>query len=103
MIRHVLKEQIVVDSQLISYMIYDYTEKRLQVKYKSGKFKDKLKTYENFDSSALDLILQNIKQLHLEQLLRLYKYQHTLQDRTSGRHIALDFYQKFELHYEIRS
>ena len=59
MTKQVLQEKIFVESKLIEFLIYNYQTNLLEVKYKQGKHKGELRKYSNFDSSALDTILQS--------------------------------------------
>ncbi|PWJ41996.1 KTSC domain-containing protein [Sediminitomix flava] len=48
MVKEVLKEKIVIEnSSLIEFLIYDYEAEFLEVKYKRGKHKGKIRGYES--------------------------------------------------------
>ena len=59
MIKQVVEEKTILDSKLVEYILYNHGSKQLDVKYKSGKNKGKVKKYYDIDSSAVDYVIQS--------------------------------------------
>lgn len=61
--KEIIQEKIMTPkSSLIQYVIYDYHNEVLQVKYKRGKRKGQLKTYKNISTQEYEWIMSSDSQ-----------------------------------------